>query len=230
MFARETEPTFVADGVVRLGSELVNFHLVEEDGAVTVVDAGSPAYRTQLEDGLKLLGRTKEDVAAVILTHAHEDHLGFAAELRVPVYVHTDDESLALTGKSAKKNEASPFPYLRHAHAWKLIAHLMSGGRPKRPATVTTFGGDETLDVPGHPRVVHTPGHTTGHVCFWVESRGLLVAGDLLCTRNPLTGGRGPQMMPRAFNVSTGTILDSLSKIEQLPAQTIVFGHGEPWS
>jgi glyoxylase-like metal-dependent hydrolase (beta-lactamase superfamily II) len=234
VLARETPPTPVAEGVVRLGTELVNWYLVEDDGKVTVVDAGAPAYRPQLDEGLRLLGRQPTDVAAVILTHAHSDHLGFAeplrAELGLPVLVHADDEQLATTGKAFGRREASLLPYLRRAHAWKLLGHLASSGFPKKIAAVTTFHDGETLDVPGRPIALHTPGHTSGHACFWLESCGVLVAGDLLCTRNPLTGARGPQLMPSAFNLSSATILDSLSKIERLDAGTIVFGHGEPWT
>jgi glyoxylase-like metal-dependent hydrolase (beta-lactamase superfamily II) len=234
MFARETEPTLVADGVVRLGTELVNWYLLEEDGRVTIVDAGTPAYRPQVDQGLKLLGRQPADVAAVILTHAHSDHIGFAepvrAELGIPVLVHADDEQLATTGKALGKREASLLPYLRYGHAWKLLGHLATSGFPKKIAAVTTFRDGETLDVPGRPAVLHTPGHTSGHACFWLQSRGVLVAGDLLCTRNPLTGARGPQLMPSAFNLSSASMLDSLSKIEGLDAGVIVFGHGEPWT
>ncbi len=234
MLARETEPTLVADGVVRLGTELVNWYLVEEDGRVTVVDAGMPAFRPQLDRGLKLLGRQPADVAAVILTHAHSDHIGVAEPLRtelgVPVLVHADDERLATTGKAFGKREASLLPYLRYGHAWRLLGHLATSGFPKKIGAVTTFAGGETLDVPGRPAVLHTPGHTSGHASFWLESRGALVAGDLLCTRNPLTGARGPQLMPSAFNLSSGSILDSLTKIEKLDARVIVFGHGEPWT
>ena len=55
MFARETEPALVADRVVRLGTELVNWYLVEDEGRVTIVDAGAPKYRPQLDRGLALL-------------------------------------------------------------------------------------------------------------------------------------------------------------------------------
>jgi glyoxylase-like metal-dependent hydrolase (beta-lactamase superfamily II) len=234
VLARETEPTLVADGVVRLGTDLVNWYLLEDDGRVTVVDAGAPAYRPQLDRGLQLLGRGPDDVAAVILTHAHADHIGIAepvrTELGVLVHVHSDDESLAATGKQLGKREASFAPYLRHGHAWKLIGHLATSGVPKKIGAVTTFADGDTLDVPGRPRVLHTPGHTSGHVCFWLDSRSVLVAGDLLCTLNPLTGARGPQLLPRAFNLSSATMLDSLSKIESLDAGVVVFGHGEPWT
>jgi glyoxylase-like metal-dependent hydrolase (beta-lactamase superfamily II) len=235
MFARDTNPTQVADGVVRLGTNLVNWYLVEEGGRVTIVDCGAPGYYAQLERGLALLNRNRGHVDAVALTHGHGDHIGFAeqarTELGVPVYVHEGDKELTTTGKPPGKNEKSMTSYLRYPHAYKLMAHLMSaGGIPKPVQAVTTFRGDDVLDVPGKPRVVHTPGHTAGHVVFLLESRGVLLMGDLLCTLNPLTGSREPQLMPQAFNVSSATMLDSLSKLEELDAPTLAFGHGDPWT
>jgi glyoxylase-like metal-dependent hydrolase (beta-lactamase superfamily II) len=234
MFARRTEPTIVADGVVRLGTDLVNWYLVEDGGRVTIVDAGAPAYRPQLDRGLAFLGRTTADVAAVVLTHGHSDHIGFAEQVRtelgIPVYVHRDDEELTTTGKAMGKREASLVPYLRRPHAWKLMGHLGTAGKPKPVQQVTTFADGDELDVPGRPRVIHTPGHTSGHVALWLESQRVLVAGDLLCTLNPLTGARGPQLMPRGLNLSSATMLDSLTRIEKLDAGVVVVGHGEPWT
>jgi glyoxylase-like metal-dependent hydrolase (beta-lactamase superfamily II) len=146
------------------------------------------------------------------------------------VLVHRDDERLTTTGKAPSRNEGSLLPYLRYGHAWKLLGHLLSSGFPKRVQEVTTFEDNVEVDVPGAPRTIHTPGHTAGHASFWLESRRVLVMGDLLCTRNPLTGARGPQLMPSAFNLSNSTILDSLSKVESIDAAVLLFGHGEPWT
>jgi glyoxylase-like metal-dependent hydrolase (beta-lactamase superfamily II) len=235
MLARDTHPTRVAEGVVRLGTSLVNWYLVEGGGRVTIVDCGAPGYYAQLDQGLALLDRSRGHVDAIVLTHGHGDHVGFAeqarTELGVPVHVHEGDEELTTTGKSAGKNEKPMAAYLRYPHAYKLMAHLTSsGGVPKPVQEVTTFRDDDELDVPGNPRVVHTPGHTAGHVVFLLESRGVLLMGDLLCTLNPLTGRRGPQLLPQAFNVSSATMLDSLSKIEELDAPMLAFGHGDPWT
>jgi glyoxylase-like metal-dependent hydrolase (beta-lactamase superfamily II) len=170
-----------------------------------------------------------------VLTHGHDDHIGFAErarnELGVPVYVHEADRDLTTTGKRAGKNEKPMTRYLRYPHAYKLIAHLMSsGGVPKRVQEVTTFRDGDELDVPGKPRVMLTPGHTNGHVVLFLEPRGVLLMGDLLCTLNPLTGRRGPQLLPQAFNLSSATMLDSLSTIEGIDAPTLAFGHGDPWT
>ena len=70
-------------------------------------------------------------------------------------------------------------------------------------AEVTTFGAGDRLDVPGRPRVIHAPGHTDGCVALHFEGHQALLVGDVLCSRNPLTGRRGVQVMPPAFAVST---------------------------
>jgi glyoxylase-like metal-dependent hydrolase (beta-lactamase superfamily II) len=219
------------NGVERLGTSIVNFFAVEDGGRWTLLDAGVPGYWPQLASH----GIRPEEVEAVVLTHAHSDHVGLANRLRehgARVYVHADEEQLATTAKAFGKNESPLVPYLRYPMAWRLLTHLArnGAGKPQRIGTVTTFRDGETLDVPGRPRAIHTPGHTSGHTVFHLADRGALVVGDLLCTLNPLTGKRGPQLLPRAFNLSSATMLDSLTRIESVDVETIHFGHGEPWT
>ena len=213
----------------------MNWYLVEEGARVTIVDAGLPGYRPQLDRALARMGRSLGDVAAVLLTHAHVDHVGIAEPVRqetgVAVHVHADDESLARTRKPTRKNERSSLLDLRHPFVYRLIGHMLGAGvmKTKMIAEVTTFSDGETLDLPGHPHVVHTPGHTSGHCSFHLPERGALLVGDALCTLNPVTGRRGPQLMPRSFNLSTATCLDSLAKLQGLAADVVLPGHGEPW-
>jgi len=227
------ESTQVAEGVHRLGSRLVNYYLVEDGDALTLVDAGLPGFRPSLDTTLAAIGRSLGDVQAVVLTHAHGDHVGIAEKVRteagVPVHVHRADEELARTRKQPKR-ERSALPYFRHGAAWGLIAHMAHNGFPPKIGEVTTFGDRDVLDVPGRPVAIPTPGHTEGHVSFHLPDRGVLFTGDALNSRNPLTGRLGPQIMPASLNLSSTQALESLSNIEGLDADVMLFGHGDPWT
>jgi glyoxylase-like metal-dependent hydrolase (beta-lactamase superfamily II) len=230
------ETTELAPGVWGLGSELVNWYLVEDGGRLTAVDAGLPGFRDRLESDLARIGRATGDVDAVVLTHSDSDHTGLVPRLReagARVLIHADDDA-SLRKPGPKGGDARPvnmLPYLWRPTALRLLAHFArnGGGRPPRVEGAETFGGGEVLDVPGRPRAVHTPGHTPGHCVLHFEEHGAVFTGDALCTVNPLTGREGPQVMPSPFNVSTAGCFDSLAAIEGLSAGVVLPGHGEPW-
>jgi glyoxylase-like metal-dependent hydrolase (beta-lactamase superfamily II) len=230
-------PVEIAGGVYGLGSEVVNWYLVEEDGQLTAVDAGLPKFRETLEADLHNIGYTPRDVEAVVLTHSDSDHTGVAAPLRdagARVLIHTaDDETLRNPGP--KKGEASPPRALPRVgwrwRFWKVMGHMArgGGGRPPKIEGAETFADGDVLDVPGRPRAIHTPGHTDGHCAFLFEGRRTLFVGDALCTWNFFTGSTGPQVMPGPTNVNTTQARTSLAAIEPLDARLLLPGHGEPW-
>src|SRR4051812_4844032 len=89
----------VAPGIHRIEDAHTNWYLVEDGDALTVVDGGVPSSWQSLQDALRAVGRRPDHVAAVVLTHAHFDHIGFAErarrELGVPVWCHENDVPLA---------------------------------------------------------------------------------------------------------------------------------------
>ncbi len=230
-----SEPQLLADGVVRLGSSYVNWYLVADESGVTIVDTGLPGFRDQLEPGLAALGRSMDDVRAVILTHGDADHTGVAGKLAAerperPIHLSARDEYLVRG--SGKKTEDSALTMLYRPSIYRLLFHFMrNGARPKSAVIEGTIPLEPgTLDVPGQPLVIESPGHTEGHVSFHFPAHGALCVGDALCTWNPATNERGAQLMRPGFNVSNSTALDSLAAYEGLEAALVLPGHGEPWT
>jgi glyoxylase-like metal-dependent hydrolase (beta-lactamase superfamily II) len=236
MFGRARPPQLVAEDVVQLGTDLVNWFLVGTNGAVVVVDTGLPGYVSDLDAGLDaglaLLGRRRDDVEAIVLTHSHSDHAGGAETLRrdldAPVYVHEAEAEATRTAATLGKTGGSQVPYLRHPHAWRLLAHFRETGAPEPVREVVAFADGQEL--PGGLRAVRTEGHTPGHCVLHRRAQGQLFAGDHLCSVNPLTGRRGVEILPRPLNVSSDAMLDALERIEQLETKVLLFGHGDPWA
>jgi glyoxylase-like metal-dependent hydrolase (beta-lactamase superfamily II) len=90
----------IAPGIHRIGdSSIINAYLVEEANEVTIVDAGVSGLYRDLPRELASMGRSIADVRALVLTHGHSDHIGFAERLRsdrhIPVSVHEADAALA---------------------------------------------------------------------------------------------------------------------------------------
>jgi glyoxylase-like metal-dependent hydrolase (beta-lactamase superfamily II) len=228
--------TEIAPGVFRLGSHIVNWYVVKDGDARTAVDAGLPAFGDTLEDDLAADGLEPGDVEAVVLTHSDGDHTGLASRFKeggTRVLIHeTDASTLAKPGP--KSGDAAPvklLPHLWRPALWRFFGYMArrGGGKPPAVEADATFADGDVLDVPGRPRVLHTPGHTSGHCALLFEDRGVLFAGDSICTWNPLTGSRTPQLMPHVFNEDNSACVTSLDAIADADAGVILPGHGDPW-
>ena len=220
----------LAPSLHRVGSDLVNTYVVEENGQLTLIDAGVSGQYSDLLAELALMGRSVADIRGVVLTHGDPDHVGFAERLRrdhgVPIHVHEADAAFA-RGEDKKSVATGPMkigPFLRFM--W--YAGRKGGLRTKPISEVRTFTDGETLDLPGSPRIIHIPGHTPGSVAIHVPAVDALFVGDALTTGHVLTGATGPR--PAPFTMDPPLAMESLSKLETVPATWVLPGHGAPWS
>jgi glyoxylase-like metal-dependent hydrolase (beta-lactamase superfamily II) len=220
----------IASGIHRIGAGLVNSYLLEEGGEITIVDAGAPGYWNDLPNELGAMGRSFADVRALVLTHAHIDHVGFAERLRrergVPVSVHELDAKMA-RGEAKPQNQKmlgigfAVLRFIRFALAKGML-------RATPILEVATFGDGATLDVPGAPRVIHVPGHSDGSAALHVPARDALFVGDAFATLNVLSGKTGPQLAP--FGSDLPRARESLSRLERIGSKLVLPGHGQPWT
>jgi glyoxylase-like metal-dependent hydrolase (beta-lactamase superfamily II) len=220
----------LAPGLHRVGSDLVNSYVVADGTELTLIDAGVPGQWRDLTAELAGMGRLISDIRAVILTHGDTDHIGFAERLRrehgVPIYVHEADAARA---RGEIKKQAG-------FGAWRLgptlrflwYAGRRGGLRVPPVADVRTFAGEEGLDLPGAPRIIHLPGHTPGSVAIHVQAVDAVFVGDAMTTGHVLTGAQGP--MPAPFTIDPERALESLSRLEAISATWVLPGHGAPWN
>ena len=221
----------LADGLRRLGNGLINTYLVEEAGRITIIDAGVPGYWGDLATELTAMGRTIEDVEALVLTHGHGDHIGFAERFRrergVVPRVHELDAALA------RGEVPNPAKGLGPTKIGPLLSFLAYGARKgalriKTLEEVVTFGDGATLDVPGAPRVIHVPGHTPGSAALHVPALDALFVGDALATKAVTTGEEGPLIAP--FTADPAEALRSLDRLTDVEAGWLLPGHGQAWT
>ena len=141
----------------------------------------------------------------ILLTHSHWDHIAGLADLKncldIPVYVHQDDEAIVINPGS------DGLPLFIPIRGVKVDHYLKDG---------EMIGmGDLCI------KVIHTPGHTPGGVCFYLKEQKMLFSGDTL-----FQGSIGRMDLPTACPPLE--MIKSLKKLEALPLETIVYpGHGD---
>lgn len=161
-----------------------------------VIDAGMPDSAPALRDGLAELGSSVEEVRLVLLTHEHVDHAGGA---------HAFPQAVVA---------AHPLAAAKLRHRDRRATHLESRREPDLELGHGSLvhAGELTL------RVLHTPGHTSGSICFYERSRGLLFTGDTAFARGTLS--------LVSASGSRGDHLASLERLAGLPARLLLPGHG----
>ncbi|MGI8911915.1 MAG: MBL fold metallo-hydrolase [Rubrobacteraceae bacterium] len=224
-----------APGVHRIEDAYTNWYIVEEDGRLTVVDTGVPTSWNSLIEALKSLGRRLSDIDAVVLTHAHFDHLGFAerarADLGVPVWVHENDVPLTRHPLQYAHERARSYYFATQIRAAPMVAAFVRNRAFwPRPVKEVRRYTDGTLPVPGSPRIVFTPGHTVGHCSLHLPDRDCVLAGDAVVTLDPYTAKTGPRIVARAATADSERALASLDALAETGARTVLTGHGDPWT
>ena len=219
-------------------TEHVNWAMYAGDEGVTLIDSGFAGHRALLVASLEAAGRDPADVAAVLITHGHADHLGGAAWLAerfgTPVHAcraelpNLRGDVLQQVGPSAVMRNAWRPGVARWGMAIMPLLRFRPGlGVPSATALPVQDGG--RVAVPGRPRAIVLDGHTSGHAAFDFEDDGVLVVGDAIVTGHGATTVAGPQLLPSVFHHDPGGARTSLARLRSSAAGVVLPGHGPAW-
>jgi glyoxylase-like metal-dependent hydrolase (beta-lactamase superfamily II)/predicted ester cyclase len=197
-----------------------NVYLIEDDGGVTLYDAGARIMtRAVARAGARLGG-----IRRVVLGHGHTDHRGVAPALGVPVLCHPDEVQDAEGSGGFRywppELVGLPTPHrqihrLLHRYAW-------DGGPVKISETISE--GDEVAGF----RVVDIPGHAPGQIALWRESDRLALVSDCFYTLD-MWGRSCPPHVPEAlYNYDSEQARASIRKLAAMEPAAAWPGHAKP--
>lgn len=156
------------------GDFINSFLFLENDGSITLVDTGLKGAPKRILDALGFLNRDISEVKRILLTHSHDDHASGAAELieiigKPQVLAHEADAQFFESGENPPRD-------LSH-FAGLFFRFMPAGGFTPFKVTQRVKGG-ETLPIAGGLKVIHTPGHTPGHISLLHNESETLITGD----------------------------------------------------
>jgi glyoxylase-like metal-dependent hydrolase (beta-lactamase superfamily II) len=209
------------------------------DGVV-IVDLGwdsDDAWRAFLA-GLARAGTSLDEVVGVVVTHAHPDHFGLAGRIREAgsawIAAHPGERAqIRVDAAERRERLADIATWLRRCGVpAPLLAELdgeigaLDSVLPAVEPDVWLQDGSPVPGTAGALRAVHTPGHTSGHLCFHEQERGLLLTGDHVLPKVTPNVALRPGSDPDPLR----DFLASLAGLERLPVSTLVLpGHEWPF-
>lgn len=205
---------------IKLG--MVNAFVVEDNNGLTLIDTGYKNSTDKIFDAIKKAGKNPDDIKQVILTHSHPDHAGSAAEIKkrlnIPVLAHAEDAKIIEQGIGGRK----PFILTPGFVNWMIFNLMIKNSDPsiEKLNIDQKLQDNEMLPIAGGIQVIHTPGHSAGHIALLVKNEGVLIAGDICANV------MGLELSVVYEDKQLG--IQSILKTAAFDFSTAVFGHGGP--
>ncbi|MFE4467904.1 MBL fold metallo-hydrolase [Leifsonia sp. NPDC056824] len=226
--------TAVAPGILFVEGPASNWTVFHGRSHVELVDCGYPADRPLVEESIRSTGLDASALRRIIVTHGHSDHLGaardfsegsgvevLAAESELPNVRREITEQVTVA-------DLLPVALRRGTIPWAVAAIRAGGlGDVGVPSAQAIVGEAIELSTGHRLEVVPTPGHTTGHACFFEPDAEVLITGDALVTGHALLADAGElQRLPTFFHHDAAGAEASARRLSLCDARWVLPGHG----
>jgi glyoxylase-like metal-dependent hydrolase (beta-lactamase superfamily II) len=215
----------LAEGIHYIGGTKggwVRAFLIEDGRDLTLIDTLYPEDPSVVLGEIRSLGRSPSDLKRIVLTHGHRAHLGGLSALKrasgAKVFSHAWEADIIGGKRKAQPVSIIPQRPLRVYIPFQLGLALGFGAHPPCPIDETLDDGAEI----GGFQVLHTPGHSPGHLSFYSAERGVLISGDAIATWPRFEAG-----WP-AFTLNSAEHRASIRRLAALEPKVVGVGHGDP--
>jgi glyoxylase-like metal-dependent hydrolase (beta-lactamase superfamily II) len=225
--------TRVAPGILFVEGPLSNWTVFHGAGSVELVDCGYPSDLPLVEESIRLAGADPADLARILITHGHSDHLGASARLAERgVVVAAAASELPNVRRDITEQvtvrDLLPSALKRGTVRWAVAAIRAGGLGDVGVRDAVALEGDEVRLSTGHTlRMLPAPGHTTGSVCFLEPVSRSLLSGDAIVSGHPLLRTSGElQQLPGFFQHDADEAARSARRLVLCDAARVLPGHG----
>lgn len=167
----------IAENLYRIptmGSAINSFLFIENDSSLTLIDTGIPSAPEKITKALKFLKQDVSNIKNLIFTHSHDDHAGGGAKMieligSPTVLAHEKEIEYLESGKNPPRDLS---------HLAGLFFRFMPEGGFEKIAVTRGLTDGEVLPLGGGLKIIHTPGHTPGHISLLHMPSQTLITGD----------------------------------------------------
>lgn len=204
---------------------VLNPTLIWDNETAVLIDTGMPGQLDQIRTAMNDAGVPFEKLKAIIVTHQDLDHIGSLPEIlqaathQIDVYAHELDKPYIEGVFPLMKTN----PERMNKEAWESLPKEMQFLYKNPPKSKVDHSLEDGQELPycGGIQVIHTPGHTPGHVSLYLKKSKTLVAGDaMICLDGSL---QGPA---QKTTLDMNTALASLEKYLDFDIESVICYHG----
>ncbi|WP_160679820.1 MBL fold metallo-hydrolase [Clostridium sp. C8-1-8] len=202
--------------------------VISNNDSLILIDTGIPGRFNQVVEAVEKEGLQFSKLNTIIFTHQDIDHIGNVVEIlnkvpaNVKIFSHEEEKAYINGEKTPVKLAKLESNLESLPDNMKVAYKMLKAGFQKNKVNIdeTLIDGQE-LPYCGGITIIHTPGHTPGHICLYFKQWKILIAGDILCVKDGMLCRENQDL-----NFDNELNVKSIEKLMRYDIETVISYHG----